>query len=89
MIAASLARLLGRPLEVTDTSGPADAIVILGAPLAPDGALSAILRERVAAGFALCRAGAAQIVCVTSGHPSRSNSCGVRPSAASTPAEEL
>ena len=67
MIAASLARLLGRPLEVADTSGPADAIVILGAPLAPDGALSAILRERVAAGFALWRAGAAPIVCVTGG----------------------
>jgi len=64
---ADLARWLGAPLACADTSGPADAIVILGAPLAPDGALSEILRERVDAGFALWRAGAAPLLCVTGG----------------------
>jgi uncharacterized SAM-binding protein YcdF (DUF218 family) len=69
--AATLAaRALGAPLAVRDAAAVADAIVVLGAPLTPDGALSAVLAERVAAGHALWRAGAAPLVCVTGG-PSR------------------
>jgi uncharacterized SAM-binding protein YcdF (DUF218 family) len=58
---ALLARLLGVPLEIRDAPGPADAIVILGAPTGP------VLDERVLAGLALWRAGAAPKICVTGG----------------------
>lgn len=65
MIRAAAARLLARPLEIADPPARADAIVILGAPLRPDGALSEVVAERVDAGFALWKRGAAPIVCVT------------------------
>jgi uncharacterized SAM-binding protein YcdF (DUF218 family) len=65
------ARALGAPLAPhDDPAARADAIVVLGAPLRPDGALSEVLRERVDAGAALWHAGAAPLVCVTGG-PSR------------------
>jgi uncharacterized SAM-binding protein YcdF (DUF218 family) len=64
VIRAAVARALALPLEVADPPHPADAIVILGAPLR-DGALSEVVEERVAAGFALWRDGLAPIVCVT------------------------
>ena len=70
MIRRILARGLGAPLVRASAPGAADAIVILGAPLAPDGALTDVLRERVDAGLALWRAGAAPLLCVTGG-PSR------------------
>lgn len=70
MIRQALARLLGAPLERAAGEGTADAIVILGAPLARDGLLTDVLRERVIAGHQLWRAGAAPLVCVTGG-PSR------------------
>lgn len=67
MIARTVARVLGAPLEVRDRDGVADAVVVLGAPLTADGQLSAVLDERVRAGFALWRAGAAPRLCVTGG----------------------
>jgi uncharacterized SAM-binding protein YcdF (DUF218 family) len=70
MIRRVVARVLGAPLEVADAPAPADAIVILGAPLRAGGALSEVVAERVAAGFGLWRGGAAPIACVTGG-PSR------------------
>jgi len=62
-----LARALGAPLRVRDPLETLDAIVVLGAPLRPDGSLSDVLAERIAGGLAAWRAGAAPIVCVT-GH---------------------
>lgn len=70
MIRRAAARVLGAPLAAADDGGVADAVVVLGAPLAPDGSLSEVLRERVEAGFALWRAGGAPRLCVTGG-PSR------------------
>jgi uncharacterized SAM-binding protein YcdF (DUF218 family) len=64
------ARVLGAPLECADPAGPADAIVILGAPLRAGGGLTEVLTERIGAGFGLWRSGAAPLVCVTGG-PSR------------------
>jgi uncharacterized SAM-binding protein YcdF (DUF218 family) len=61
-------RAMGAPLRRVHPPGDAaDAVVVLGAPLTPDGALTAVLEERVAAGVALWRAGAAPILCVTGG----------------------
>lgn len=62
-----LARALGAPLRVVDPLTPLGAIVVLGAPLLPDGSLSDVLSERVDAGLALWRAGGAPLVCVTGG----------------------
>jgi glycosyltransferase involved in cell wall biosynthesis len=45
VIREALARLLGAPLERAAAEGTADAIVILGAPLAKDGLLTDVLRE--------------------------------------------
>jgi uncharacterized SAM-binding protein YcdF (DUF218 family) len=60
-------KLLEAPLAIRDTPPePRDAIIVLGAPLAAAGALSAILEERVAAAAALYHAGGAPRV-VTSG----------------------
>ena len=67
---ARLARVLGAPLERAAGAGTADAIVILGAPLAKDGLLTDVLRERVMAGYELWKRGAAPLICVTGG-PSR------------------
>ncbi len=71
MILRVAARALGAPLAVDERdAAAADAIVVLGALLRPDGTLSEVLRERVEAGLALWRAGAAPLLCVTGG-PSR------------------
>jgi uncharacterized SAM-binding protein YcdF (DUF218 family) len=70
VIKRAVARMLGAPLTCEDAVGPADAIVILGAPLREGGVLTDVLVERVATGYALWRDGAAPIVCVTGG-PSR------------------
>lgn len=68
----AVARALERPLVVKDDLGaPADAIVILGAPLAPDGGLSQVLAERVAGGVDLWRRGAAPLVVCTGGVTAR------------------
>jgi len=66
-IVGALARAAGAPLRVVDSPEPLDAIVVLGAPLRPDGGLSDVLAERVAGGLAAWRAGGAPIVCVTGG----------------------
>ena len=65
--AGVLAALLERPLVVREPLRPLDAIVVLGAPLGPGGAMTAVLDERVDAGAALWRAGAGKLVVVTGG----------------------
>src|SRR5215470_8586977 len=70
MARAWLVRVLGRPLASgvrTVAPGGFDAIVVLGAPLGPDGALTAVLGERVDAGVALWRRGAAPLLCFAGG----------------------
>lgn len=63
-----VARLLERPLAIADAPiEPRDAIVVLGAPLTPHGALTPILEERVAAAAALYHAGAAPLVVASGG----------------------
>lgn len=53
-----VAKLLEAPLAVGDAPVEArDAIVVLGAPLSPTGALSQVLEERIDAAVALYRAG--------------------------------
>ena len=59
--------MLEAPLVVEDALEPLDAIVVLGAPLGPGGALTPILEERVAAAAALWRAGAGRHVVATGG----------------------
>jgi uncharacterized SAM-binding protein YcdF (DUF218 family) len=61
-------RALGWPLASISAAGPADAVVILGAPIRADGALSPMAEERVRAGVALHRAGLAPVICVVGGH---------------------
>jgi uncharacterized SAM-binding protein YcdF (DUF218 family) len=63
----SVASLLERPLEVREPFRALDAIVVLGAPLGPDGTLSSMQAERVAAAAALWRAGGGAVVVVTGG----------------------
>lgn len=65
----ALVRVLGWPLAVRGRGevGSADAIVVLGAPLRGDGALSVVLEERVRAGVALWRAGVAPLVVLSGG----------------------
>jgi uncharacterized SAM-binding protein YcdF (DUF218 family) len=69
--AAWLARGLALPLDprrVASPPHPADAIVILGAPLRADQTLSSLAEERVRVGIELYRRGLAPVVCVTGGH---------------------
>jgi uncharacterized SAM-binding protein YcdF (DUF218 family) len=62
-----IARLLERPLVIREPFAPLDAIVVLGAPLGPGGALSPVVAERVAAAAALWRAGGGRLVVATGG----------------------
>jgi uncharacterized SAM-binding protein YcdF (DUF218 family) len=63
-----LARALAWPLEKGRTDvGRADAIVVLGGPLAADGRLSRVVDERVRAAVGVWKRGAAPIVCLTGG----------------------
>lgn len=59
-----IARLLEAPRHPLE---PRDAIVVLGSPLAPDGTLTAPLKERVAAAAMLWHAGAGRHVVATGG----------------------
>jgi uncharacterized SAM-binding protein YcdF (DUF218 family) len=68
-----LARALEWPLVVRHPLEPLDAIVVLGAPLAPSGALSAILEERVSAAAALYHAGGAPRVVASGGVTGRAS----------------
>jgi uncharacterized SAM-binding protein YcdF (DUF218 family) len=67
-------RLLMRPLEIEidvargGCQSPADAIVLLGAPLNPDGTLPAITAERARAALTLWREGRAPVICAVGGH---------------------
>lgn len=65
----ALVRTLGAPLSRRDPFQPADAIVVLGARLSPDGRLTRVLDERVRAGVELWHRQAAPILCVTGGGP--------------------
>lgn len=66
------ARALGAPLATSgscrEDDEPADAIVVLGAPLGPDGQLSAAAEERVRVGALLYKRGVAPVICVVGGH---------------------
>ncbi|HKE18909.1 MAG TPA: YdcF family protein [Kofleriaceae bacterium] len=65
------ARALALPLDprrVASSPGPADAIVVLGAPLRGDGTLSRLAEERVRVAVELYRRGLAPVVCVAGGH---------------------
>lgn len=63
-----IARTLERPLVVpASPARPLDAIVVLGATLAPNGQMTPVLAERVTAAAALWRAGAGRFVLVTGG----------------------
>ncbi len=64
-------RLLGAPLSVRDAEQPADAIVVVGAPLAASGGLSSVGEERVRAGVDLWRRGLAPLLCMSGGGPGR------------------
>jgi uncharacterized SAM-binding protein YcdF (DUF218 family) len=69
--AAWLARGLALPLDprrIASPPQPADAIVILGAPIRADQTLSSLAEERVRVGIDLYREGLAPVVCVTGGH---------------------
>ena len=60
---------LGWPLAaVDDAREKADAIVILGAPIRADGALSPQADERVRVGVELYRAGLAEVIAIVGGH---------------------
>lgn len=64
----ALVRVIGWPLATRGrVVGGADAIVVLGAPLRPDGSVGEVLEERVRAGVALWRAGVAPLVIVAGG----------------------
>ncbi|HUS68394.1 MAG TPA: YdcF family protein [Kofleriaceae bacterium] len=64
-------RALGAPLSVRDPEQPADAIVVVGAPLAPGGGLSSVGEERVRAGVDLWRRGLAPLLCFSGGGAGR------------------
>jgi uncharacterized SAM-binding protein YcdF (DUF218 family) len=66
-----IGRILGWPLEVRDREEVADAIVVLGAPLRPDGQLSGVSEERVRTAVELWRRGFAPVLCITGGGPGR------------------
>lgn len=67
---AALARVLGRPLRrVDDPSRDADAIVVLGSPVRPDGSLSMVGEERVGAGVALWKSGRAPLLVLSGNRP--------------------
>ena len=64
-----VARILEAPLAIdeADPTERRDAIVVLGAPLSPDGALTQVLEERAAAAALLYRRGAAPLVVASGG----------------------
>lgn len=68
-----LARALEAPLAIEHAFEPLDAIVVLGAPLTPSGALTQILDERVRAAAALWRAGGAPRVVASGGVTGRAS----------------
>jgi uncharacterized SAM-binding protein YcdF (DUF218 family) len=63
----TLVRALGAPLRIADMPARLDAIVVLGAPLLPGGALTDVLVERVDAAMDLWLLGGGPLVCVSGG----------------------
>src|SRR5262245_23151879 len=62
-----LVRALCRPLAPRAALAPADAIVVLGAPVLPGGVLSGTVEERVRAGVALWQRGFGQWLILSGG----------------------
>jgi uncharacterized SAM-binding protein YcdF (DUF218 family) len=67
MVSHRLAALLERPLVIREPFAALDAIVVLGAPLGPGGALTPVLAERAAAAAALYHAGGGRCVVASGG----------------------
>jgi uncharacterized SAM-binding protein YcdF (DUF218 family) len=69
-LTGALAAALGAPLRRVDDAQitRAEAIVVLGAPLAADGSLPLLARERVALAADLYHLGVAPVVALTGGH---------------------
>lgn len=68
---SNLARALALPLNARSEAappGPADAIVVLGALIHPDGSLPPLAAERVRVAIDLYRRGFAPVICMTGGH---------------------
>ena len=84
-----LVRVLGRPLASRSDRQEADAVVILGAPLAAEGGLTEIVDERVRAGVSLFRAGLARRVCLSGGIGRRARGRGPEAAAMAARAREL
>lgn len=59
--------MLGAPLCLAHPEEPADAIVVLGTRLRPDGSLSGVGEERLRAGVELWRRGIAPLIVLTGG----------------------
>jgi uncharacterized SAM-binding protein YcdF (DUF218 family) len=62
-----IAGVLERPLEIREPFAALDAIVVLGAPIEPDGGLSPAVAERCVAAAGLWRAGGGRVVVATGG----------------------
>jgi uncharacterized SAM-binding protein YcdF (DUF218 family) len=70
-VLAAIARVVAWPLtsvDPIDPGEPADAIVILGAPLRADGTLTPQAEERVVEGVSAYRRGLAPLICLAGGH---------------------
>jgi uncharacterized SAM-binding protein YcdF (DUF218 family) len=67
-LGALAAAALRVPLVSVSAPEPADAIVVLGAPLRADGSLTPQAEERVRAGIALYQRGIAPVLCLVGGH---------------------
>jgi uncharacterized SAM-binding protein YcdF (DUF218 family) len=67
LMVSRLASLLEKPLVIREPLRTLDAIVVLGAPLAPGDRLTVVLAERVEAAAALWRQGGARLVVTTGG----------------------
>ena len=67
---AAAVRIAAWPLTSVSppSAAPADAVVVLGAPLQASGALTPQAEERVQAGVAIYRAGLAPVICLVGGH---------------------
>lgn len=67
LLLRGITRIWGRPFEVHDRPRNVDAIVVLGAPIRPDGSLSEVCKERVALAMAHYQEGLASLVVFTGG----------------------
>lgn len=72
-VRATLVHVLGAPLATHHPAQRADAIIVLGAALFPDGSLPPPLEERVRAGVAVFQRGLAPKLCMTGGKSPRAS----------------